>query len=536
MKTVVVVGSGASGVHFSLAALEKGWNVTMVDLGRRGHEPVLPEMGFEDLKTQLDDPVSYFLGRNFDSVLLPSSKGEYYGFPPNKKYVFEIPDREQIEVSGFEPLRSYAEGGLAETWTGGSYSLRDSDLTGFPISREDLAPHFAGVANEIGIAGEYDDTSRYFPSDHYLRKPVEIDAHGEYLLKRYEKARRKINKLDRAVIGRSHTAVLSSDHEDRKGCTLSGRCLWGCPVKALYTPSVTLSKLKKHDRFTYLDGRLANWLEIDDAGKAVALDVTNAATGDNERIEAQRFVLAGGTLSSSRIFLDTWRLWKGESPRLGGLMDNRQIIMPFVTLAMLGKRCETRNYQYHQLMMALAGKSEEEMIHCQVTTLKSAQYHAIIQSAPMDLLGAMNLFRLTRTSLGLVNINLHDTPRDDSYVTIKPGNSGEVSKLSVVYVPEENEAEKIRIAKKRVKRVLRRLGCIVPPGMTRLRPMGASVHYAGTLPMSADRRPLAVDKECRSYDIENLFIADGSTFCRLPAKNLTFTLMANARRIGMSAF
>jgi hypothetical protein len=36
---------------------------------------------------------------------------------------------------------------------------------------------------------------------------------------------------------------------------------------------------------------------------------------------------------------------------------------------------------------------------------------------------------------------------------------------------------------KRYRSFLWQLGCVAPPSMTRSRPMGASVHYAGTLPM-----------------------------------------------------
>ena len=66
--------------------------------------------------------------------------------------------------------------------------------------------------------------------------------------------------------------------------------------------------------------------------------------------------------------------------------------------------------------------------------------------------------------------------------------------------------------------------------------MGSSVHYAGTLPMSAERRPLTASPECRSHDFENLFLVDGSTFPFLPAKNITFTLMANAIRVADRVF
>jgi choline dehydrogenase-like flavoprotein len=42
--------------------------------------------------------------------------------------------------------------------------------------------------------------------------------------------------------------------------------------------------------------------------------------------------------------------------------------------------------------------------------------------------------------------------------------------------------------------------------------------------------------EGRSRDFENLWLADGITFPFLPAKNLTFTLMANAVRIASAEF
>jgi choline dehydrogenase-like flavoprotein len=67
--------------------------------------------------------------------------------------------------------------------------------------------------------------------------------------------------------------------------------------------------------------------------------------------------------------------------------------------------------------------------------------------------------------------------------------------------------------------------------MTRMRPMGASVHYAGTIPMLSDGGDFTSDHRGRVRPFENLIVTDGSTFPALPAKNLTFTLMANATRI-----
>ena len=94
----------------------------------------------------------------------------------------------------------------------------------------------------------------------------------------------------------------------------------------------------------------------------------------------------------------------------------------------------------------------------------------------------------------------------------------------------------MRTALKRFNGTLRALNCIVPPGMTHVRPMGASVHYAGTLPMARTGGSLTVDEHGHSRDIQGLYFVDGATFPFLPAKNLTFTLMANATSIAAAAF
>jgi choline dehydrogenase-like flavoprotein len=66
--------------------------------------------------------------------------------------------------------------------------------------------------------------------------------------------------------------------------------------------------------------------------------------------------------------------------------------------------------------------------------------------------------------------------------------------------------------------------------------MGASVHYAGTVPMSRVRGDHTTSRHCRSDFFDNLWFVDGTSFPFLPAKNLTFTLMANAVRVAEEEF
>jgi choline dehydrogenase-like flavoprotein len=135
----------------------------------------------------------------------------------------------------------------------------------------------------------------------------------------------------------------------------------------------------------------------------------------------------------------------------------------------------------------------------------------------------------------MVNLNFPDSRRDNSFVTLDPDPSGR-TRLSINYSPIENEKAVIKEALRVVKKTLRKLNCIVPPGMMHLRPMGASVHYAGTIPMSTAPAPFTSSPLCQSHNFNNLYFVDGTTFPALPAKNLTFALMANAIRVADQAF
>lgn len=164
-------------------------------------------------------------------------------------------------------------------------------------------------------------------------------------------------------------------------------------------------------------------------------------------------------------------------------------------------------------------------VHGQITTLKTALLHPIIQRLPFDLGASTAMMRAVHGALGLVNVNFHDTRRDGNTVALDA--SGH---LTMHYAAPTDEPGRIQQALGRVRRALWRLNCVVPPGMVHVRPMGASVHYAGTLPMTAAAAPFTTDVACTSRDYPNLQIVDGATFPFLPAKNLTFTLMANAAR------
>lgn len=540
MSRVTVVGSGPSGVHFALTLLRRGIDVHLIDAGREGPGPVEPGLSFSELKGALEDPVEYFLGDDLYGLTLPGAPGEFYGFPPQKRFVFERPPGLDERADGFEPLESWARGGLARAWTAGVYPFDDAELEAFPFGFEELGPRYGEVAARIGVVGERDDLAAFMPWHDGIEAPLTLDWQSSSLMRRYARVRDRLRERHRCFVGRSRLAVLSSPREEREACGYLGRCLWGCPVGALYTPERTLGECRRYGGFTYEPGLLAEAFECSEERRIHAVRVRPLEGGAAESRPVEMLALAAGTLETARLFLTSWREVTGEAAELPGLMDNRQVLVPFIHLAGIGRRVEERSYQYHQLSMGLPSERRDEYVHGQITTLTTSQVHPVMESMPVDLRTAGWIFRTARAALGLVNLNFHDRRRETCSVALDPADGGrpgfgsgaaDASTLRVRYEPPHDEPERIRGTVRRVRRALRALGCVVAPGATHIRPMGASVHYAGTLPMSREDGRFTVTPDCRSRDFPNLVIADGSTFPFLPAKNITFSLMANAVRV-----
>lgn len=536
MDKILIVGCGASAVHFALTVLQKGHEVTMLDVGYERPEVMYPGKNIDELKECLTDPVDYFLGGNFESFIPPDYGAEYYGFPPNKSYVLQKPQQFSFTSSGFAPLFSFAQGGLAEVWTGGIYPLNDSELSDFPLSFEEMLPYYNEVADRVGINGAEDDMSMFFPWHENQMEPLNMDKHSSLLLSSYNEKKACLNNTLGFYMGRSRVATLSRDKGERKACSYSGRCLWGCPIGALYTPSLTLQECKKYGTFKYVSGMYVRHFNYDKQNNITSVTAESIKDSTSHEFPVDKLVLGAGTASSSKIFLESIFRKTGEIFKLKGLMDNRQILVPFLNLKMIGKDRDRESYQYHQVAFGIKTENPKEHIHGQVTTLKSALIHPIIQSFPLDLKTSIFTFSMIHSALGVINLNFHDVRRDENYISLNIDKDPHRPGLFINYRPVSGEKALMDSTMKTVGKAFLKLGCVVATKMAHIRPMGASVHYAGTIPMSENKTALTTSRYCQSHDFNNLYFVDGTTFPFLPAKQLTFTMMANAVRVADKAF
>ena len=85
---------------------------------------------------------------------------------------------------------------------------------------------------------------------------------------------------------------------------------------------------------------------------------------------------------------------------------------------------------------------------------------------------------------------------------------------------------------KKITGALFRMGAWTHPLLIQQSKPGYAIHYGGTIPM---REETASDYESSTtgelHKEKGVYIADGAQFSHIAAKNLSFTLMANAMRI-----
>ena len=62
-------------------------------------------------------------------------------------------------------------------------------------------------------------------------------------------------------------------------------------------------------------------------------------------------------------------------------------------------------------------------------------------------------------------------------------------------------------------------------------PISGTSHQAGTMRFGTDPKASVLDLDCKTHEIDNLYVADASFFPSIGAVNPTLTIVANAMRV-----
>jgi choline dehydrogenase-like flavoprotein len=538
-----VIGSGPSGANAALTLLKRGKEVVLFDVGTEEEKAPHPGRNFQEFKAAIPDPYTYFLGDDYRGVLMPSSES-IFDYPPSRNFRID-PDRDpwlKFAPSSFIPVISHNRGGLGVAWGANTLPYDDDDLRGFPINFSDLEPYYRKAAERMTISGPSEDLLSPYLKDGYVTSPpLRLNSHDRLFLEGFADTRRKGG--DDLLVGIARMAVDNRPDSPRR-CTYDNRCLWGCGAGAIYDPRTTLEECRRYPQFRY---RPASFVTRFGTGerRVTAIHLYNTKEKKKEEAAADVILLAAGAISSGGIFLRTLKndplLQKelaGGEPRTRSLLDTRVIKIPYLFSKMIGRRMPADDFQFNKLIAAIRTQQEgyPSYIHGEVLSLASLLYHPLIESLPLGSRYAARIFPFVKPALGVVTWFLPDRPNGSNGVKLTP-DPGSVTgdRLELLYQEDEGkERLRERVIETTLK-TLRKIGCLVSRGRILHPPAGSGIHYAGTIPMSAEKDLRSADRNGRTYAYENLFVADGASFPSLPSKSITFSLMANAIRVAEAA-
>lgn len=521
----IVVGSGAAGVHAAWALAARGLSVALVDYGNRDHvyAPLVAPRPWSELRRLDEGQHRYFLGDRFEGVSLGPVRVGAQLTPPR---LFISADSERllpIDSRTFEATQSLAQGGLASGWGAGVFPFDDQDLAGTPLGAADLAPHYAAVAERIGVSGARDDLAPYFGDLAPTLPPLEIDSGAEQVMLRYARHRARLNAAG-FRLGTTWLAACSREHRGRGPHPYFDLDFWADAARAVYRPRWTLEELRARGNVRHLDRRLA--LAFEEETEGVRLTLRRADEGGREELLARALVLATGTLGTARIVLRSLSHYDRALP----ILCNPYTYVPTVNLALAGRETRDRRHSLAQLTAVYRPPGEQRSVQAQYYSYRSLLLFKLIKESPLAHRDSLRVLRLLQPLLGIVGVHHEDRPGPGKRLVLRRGPEREQDRLEIEYRPEPEEERRQRADERRVLGFFRRLGCWP---LRRVRPgHGAAIHYAGTLPMRAEGGELTCDAEGRLRGTRAVYVADGSIFPSLPAKGLTFTIMAHADRVG----
>jgi len=514
---VIIIGSGPAGVSAAFPLVESGLRVLMVD---GGHEQKIQPPDIDYLASRGSDidqhkwivGDDYYALRQSDTVS-PKLRA------PTLGYVFEgFSEANKVVEDGFITVGSLATGGLSNAWGCGVAKLGDDELGSFPFNALEIEPSYQTIAERIGISGGCDDDmSSYFGLDTSSQPPIQMDDLHCKMLDNYTRYREEIVKFG-FQMGRSRVAVLSESYAGRKGCDVSGNCLWGCHKKALYSAYEDVQALKENNNFRLEQGFTVEGIERSEDTWRVAGTDRYSVSGFRS-FSAKKVLFAAGTLATTRLVLGA--LKSKKSVKL--LSCPTAAFMLWLPLH-LGRKI-VPSFGLGQLSFTMNVQRNTSVFGSTFSTA-GIPVSEFVRHLPFHKRYGIDLMRGLLSSCLIGNIFLSG---EFSSATARLGSNGE---LSITGGFDERVPSLMIDVKKLLRKTYWQMGAVLLPKSFTVGRPGGDIHYAGTVPMRSHPTVGETSSYGEVMGLDGVYVIDGACLSTLTEKSHTFTIMANADRIG----
>ena len=499
-----VLGSGPSGVAVASGLLANGHRVVMLDYANQMQEETLLNIK-RITDTKIDD---------WDEELLRRIKVKIDNELPDKlPFADDFPYKNGLELlnirlenCGLKP--SLAKGGLSNAWGASVLPFLKQDMAKWPVSIEELLPHYTAINKLLGVAAEKDDLSSIYPLNQEptkLRLSPQIKEFYDELLQNRDYCR-----CEKIMFGYARAAY------DSAACSECGLCMRGCPFDLIYSSRKTLSKLQTDSDFSYIPDVLVE--KFEEINEQVIITATNRLGEPIEYI-CDKLFLAGGVLSTAKLVL-------------GSLKSSQEISIcetPYFVAPLFNFKLKVKDIVKAKFptLVQLFLEINDDLISKNTIHLQVYPYNDMLLDMFKSKLG-----KLYFLFAPFIKWLLSKTLIIQGFFHSDEGNkiAAQLDQDGVLVVRGKDHQVDKKI--KLLKRKLSKFGFL--PLVQKSLP-GRSFHCGGSFPMVEDVSlydNIVVDRSGLIKGQKNVHIVDASIFPTIPAQTITYTIMANAYRIG----
>ena len=500
---VVIVGSGASGGTLASHLARRGVKVAIVEGGPR-------------VNTRTD----------FNTHAMP------FDFP-NRQVPTMRPGK-----AGFDSERSRGVGGKTMLWNAVALRLSQRDFKGrtfegagedWPIDYKDIAPYYDAIEREVGVCGNRDGLED-LPDGVFL-PPVPLKCSDEIL-------RRAARSLGANVI-HVRKATLTVASKTRLACHFCGNCMAGCDVVAKYNSAdVHIAPAEANGQVTVFPDCIVREVLVSDENRATGVRYLHRVHQQEGVVRGRTVVVACACVQSIALLLmSTSRRYPTGLANSSGQLG-RHFIPHFtggIECVLEGLRGKTVTNDEGFLDHAYL----PSFMHTNKTRGYARSFGAQLNYQNRRFAGwAKTVGGFGRAYKSSVKAAYPAFMQFTPYGEMIPNNQS--------YVDLDRErTDKFGLPQAR--RYLQwganeeaLFNDMVRWSLSMLEKAGAEIltvpegpspnHELGGCRMGRDPRTSVVNRDCRTHDVPNLYVVDGSVFPSASEKNPTHTIMALAAR------
>ncbi len=489
MHDFIIIGSGFGGSAAALKLARSGKKVLVLERGRQA---------FRDEKDW--DPKEMLVHNRYSSksYLLVKQNN-------SKKYV----------KTHFKEIT----GGNSVFYGGASLRMRERDFDHWPISYNELEPYYTEAEHLIQVHGEEGDPYDPPRSGDYLYRPIELNEPSERIRKASEKLGHHPFKIPMAI---------NFSNQNKPLCIRCNTCDgFPCKLGAKNDASLTLlQKAIEYGAELYEDV-IVSKLNIQNK-RIKSVICFRKENNEYFELKGYQFILAAGAIHSPSI------LFRSELPE----NENKKFVGHY-----LMRHCNAI------ISSAFPFKTNPQQVFCKQICLTDF-YEDMRKELDTSVGCIQDIYMPSRKVVkkfsphGLKNISAQISPYMQNLLCIaedepvwdnRVGLSQEIDIYGIPVTQIEhkythNDEKRLQYLIQKGKKILRKTGGL----FNIVYYLNTFSHAIGTIRFGSEPKVSALDKNCKYFGLDNLYVLDGSFMPTSGGVNPSLTIIANSLRVANS--